>query len=136
VLQTIFSGGRRRAEVDQARALYDGTVASYRQNVLTAFQQVEDNLAALRILANEADAADYTVQAARQALDIATYQYKAGTVDYLQVITTQTAALQAEITAINIRTRRMVASVLLIEALGGGWNASSVPTPKELISAK
>jgi len=136
VLQTIFSGGRRRAQVDQARALYDGTVAGYRQTVLTAFQQVEDNLAALRILANEADAADYTVQAARQALDIATYQYKAGTVDYLQVITTQTAALQAEITAINIRTRRMVASVLLIEALGGGWNASSVPTPKELISAK
>lgn len=134
--ETIFSAGKRRAQVDQAKALYDATVAGYRQTVLTAFQQVEDNLAALRVLANEATAADETVRASKQALEIATYQYKAGTVDYLQVIVAQTAALQAEITAINIRTRRMTASVLLIEALGGGWDASTLPTQQQLVSGK
>jgi NodT family efflux transporter outer membrane factor (OMF) lipoprotein len=136
IAETIFSAGKRRAQVDQAKALYDATVADYRQTVLTAFQQVEDNLAALRILANEANAADQTVRASQQALEIATYQYKAGTADYLQVITAQTAALQAEITAINIRTRRMVASALLIEALGGGWEASTLPTQQQLVRGK
>jgi NodT family efflux transporter outer membrane factor (OMF) lipoprotein len=136
LVETIFSGGKRRAQVDQAKALYDATVAGYRQTVLTAFQQVEDNLAALRVLANEANAADQTVRASQQALEIATYQYKAGTADYLQVITTQAAALQAQITAINIRTRRMVASALLIEALGGGWDASTLPTSQQLVSGQ
>jgi NodT family efflux transporter outer membrane factor (OMF) lipoprotein len=136
VLETVFAGGRRRAQVDQARALYDADVAGYRQTVLTAFQQVEDSLAALRLLADEANAADQTVRAAQQSLDISTYQYKAGTASYLQVITAQTAALQAQITAINIRTRRMTASALLIEALGGGWDASTLPTPKQLVTGK
>ncbi len=135
-VETVLAGGKRRAQLDQARALYEADVAGYRQTVLTAFQQVEDNLAALRLLADEANAADQTVRAAQQTLDISTYQYKAGTTSYLQVITAQAAALQAEITAINIRTRRMVASVLLIEALGGGWNTSALPTPKQLLSGK
>ncbi len=136
MLETVFAGGKRRAQVDQARALYDADTAVYRQTVLTAFQQVEDNLAALRQLAEEAEAADRAVTAAQQSLDISTYQYKAGTVSYLQVITAQTAALQAQITALNIRTRRMVASVLLIEALGGGWDTSTLPTPGQLVSGK
>jgi NodT family efflux transporter outer membrane factor (OMF) lipoprotein len=135
LVETIFSGGKRRAQVDQAKAIYDSTVANYRQSVLTAFQQVEDNLAALRVPASEANAAEQTLRAAQQALDISTYQYKAGTVDYLQVITAQTAALQAQITTINIRTRRMVASALLIEALGGGWDTSRLPTAEQLTSA-
>ncbi len=134
--ETIFAGGKRRAQLDQARAFYDANVAGYRQTVLTAFQQVEDNLAALRLLSDEAATADQTVRAAHEALDISTYQYKAGTASYLQVITAQTAALQAEITALNIRTRRMVASVLLIEALGGGWDTSTLPTTKQLVSGK
>jgi len=136
MLETVFEGGRRRAQVGQARALYDADVAGYRQTVLTAFQQVEDNLAALRLLADEANAADQTVRASQQALDISTYQYKAGVASYLQVITAQSAALQAQITAINILTRRMTASALLIEALGGGWDASNLPTPKQLVTAK
>jgi outer membrane protein TolC len=136
LLETVFSGGKRRAEVDQARALYEADVAGYRQTVLIAFQQVEDNLAALRILADEANAADETVRAAQQSLEISTYQYKAGTASYLQVIIAQTVALQAQITALNILTRRMTASALLIEALGGGWDASTLPTPKQLVTGK
>ncbi len=132
VAETVFDAGRRRAQSDLARAAFDASIANYRQTVLTAFQQVEDNLAALRVLANEAQAEDDAVQAAHQSLDISTYQYKAGVVDYLQVITAQTVALQDEISTVNIHTRRMVASVLLIEALGGGWNASALPSEQEL----
>ncbi|MBZ5516971.1 MAG: efflux transporter outer membrane subunit [Acidobacteriia bacterium] len=134
--ETIFDAGRRRAQSDLARAAYDATVASYRQTVLTGFQQVEDNLAALRVLAEEARAQDEAVGAAEQALDISTYQYKAGTASYLQVITTQSIALQNQITAVNILTRRMVASVLLIEALGGGWDVSKLPTASSLASGR
>jgi NodT family efflux transporter outer membrane factor (OMF) lipoprotein len=134
--ETIFDAGRRRAQVAQAQAGYDTSVANYRQTVLTSFQQVEDNLAALRVLANEAGVEDQAIRAAHEALDISTYQYKAGTVSYLQVITAQTTALQAEISAVNILTRRMTASVLLIEALGGGWNASTLPTSGALVHGK
>ena len=113
-------------------AAYDATVANYRQTVLTAFQQVEDNLAALRVLENEAQAEDDAVKAAQNSLDISTYQYKAGTVNYLTVITEQAILLQDQVQALNILTRRMSASVLLIEALGGGWNTSKLPTVHEL----
>ena len=133
--ETIFDAGRRRAQVDLAQAAYDATVANYRQT-RTSFQQVEDNLAALRVLANEARAEDEAVQAAQRSLDISTYQYKAGTVSYLQVITSQTIALQDEVSAVNILTRRMVASVLLIEALGGGWDASTLPTVQDVAQGK
>jgi NodT family efflux transporter outer membrane factor (OMF) lipoprotein len=134
--ETLFDAGRRHAQVAQAQAGYDATVAGYRQTVLTGFQQVEDNLAALRVLADEARVEDEAVRAANQALDISTYQYKAGTVSYLQVITAQTTALQDQISAVNILTRRMTASVLLIEALGGGWNASLLPAANDLIHGK
>lgn len=134
--ELVFDGGRRRAQVQQTRAAYDVTVADYRQTVLTAFQQIEDNLAALRVLENEARTEDEAVRAAQESLDIATYQYKAGTVSYLQVITAQTTALQAERTAVTILTRRMTASVRLIEALGGGWNVTSLPAPGSFAHAK
>ncbi len=134
--QTLFSGGRLHAQVDQQRAAYDATVANYRQSVLVAFQQVEDNLAALRILEQEAAKEAQAVQAAESSLEISTLQYKAGTATYLQVITAQSTALQDERTAVDILTRRLTSSVLLIEALGGGWDASQLPTYPQIIAGK
>jgi outer membrane protein TolC len=128
ISETVFDGGRRRAQTDFARAAYDGTVATYRQTVLTAFQGVEDNLAALRILEDENRAQDEAVNAAQQSLSVITNQYKAGTVSYLNVITAQTTALSNELTAIQILGRRMTSAVLLIQALGGGWNVSDLPS--------
>jgi NodT family efflux transporter outer membrane factor (OMF) lipoprotein len=121
---TLFDAGKRRAQVDLAAAAFDESVANYRQAVLTAVQQVEDQLAGLRILEQEAQADADTVQAARQTLDIVNAQYAAGTTDYLQVITAQTTTLQAQRAAIDVLTRRLTSSVLLIEALGGGWSAT------------
>ena len=106
--------------------------AAYRQTVLTAFQQVEDNLAALRVLENEASVLEQAVASAQRALTVSTAQYKGGTGSYLQVITTQTIALQDQRSAIDVQTRRMTAAVLLIEALGGGWDASQLPTVQSL----
>ena len=134
--ETVFDAGRRRATVQQMQAAYDATVANYRQTVLTAFQQVEDNLAALRVLENEAQAENDAVQAAQNSLDISTYQYKAGTVNYLTVITEQAILLQDQVQALNILTRRMSSSVVLVEALGGGWNTSKLPTAQQLKSGK
>ncbi|HEV2380074.1 MAG TPA: efflux transporter outer membrane subunit [Terriglobia bacterium] len=134
--ETLFDAGRRHAQVAEARDTYDATVASYRQTVLTSFQQVEDNLAALRVLENEARSEDAAVKAAQDALDIATYQYKAGTVNYLSVITEQAILLTDQVAAVNILTRRMSASVLLVEALGGGWDTSHLPSQTDLIHGK
>lgn len=120
--QTIFDGGARSAATDQAIASYDGTVATYKQTVLTAFQEVEDNLAALRILEQEAAVQNEALLAARQAVTLVTNQYKAGTVSYVSVITAQATALSAELNALSILNRRMAASVLLAKALGGGWD--------------
>jgi NodT family efflux transporter outer membrane factor (OMF) lipoprotein len=124
---TLFEAGRRRGIVAEQRAAYDATVAGYRQAVLTAMQQVEDNLAALRILSGEADKVQQTIQAATRALDISSAQYRAGTASYLTVITSQATLLDANVTAVTLLTRRLTASVLLIEALGGGWNPSQFP---------
>jgi outer membrane protein TolC len=107
-------------------------VAAYRETVLTAMQQVEDNLAALRILAGESDKVRQTIQAATRALDISTEQYRAGTGSYLPVIVSQATLLGADVTAQTLLTRRLTASVLLIEALGGGWNASQLPSKQEV----
>jgi outer membrane protein TolC len=134
--ETLFDAGRRGATVQQNIAAYDATVANYRQTVLTAFQGVEDNLSALRILENEAQAQDDAVKAAQNSLDISTYQYKAGVVNYLSVITEQAILLQDQVQALNILTRRMSASVLLVEALGGGWDTSKLPTVKALEHGK
>jgi NodT family efflux transporter outer membrane factor (OMF) lipoprotein len=118
---TLFDGGRRAAVTEQAQAGYDQTVANYRGTVLQAFTDVEDNLAALRILEQEAAIQDETVRAAQQALDITLNQYKSGIATYLQVVVTQASLLQAQTTALGVRQRRMAASVLLVKALGGGW---------------
>jgi NodT family efflux transporter outer membrane factor (OMF) lipoprotein len=134
VAETLFDAGKRRAQLDTERAAYDATVANYRQTVLTGFQQVEDNLAALRILEQEATAEDAAVADAEESLAISTAQYKAGIATYLQVITAQTFALQDERAAVDILTRRLTASVLLIEGLGGGWDASQLPTRTEILA--
>jgi NodT family efflux transporter outer membrane factor (OMF) lipoprotein len=124
---TLFDAGKRHAQVDLERAAFDGAVASYRQTVLTSFQQVEDQLAALRILEQEAEAEGRAVAAAQDALDIANEQYRAGTIDYLTIIVSQTTLLTAKRTSLDILTRRLTASVLLIEALGGGWDGLTEP---------
>lgn len=126
IAETLFDGGLRSAQTEQARATYDATVAAYRQTVLTGFQEVEDNLAALRILEQEAQVQDEAVKAAQQSVLLTTNQYKAGIVSYLNVITVQTVALSNERTAMDILSRRLTANVLLIKALGGGWNISAL----------
>ena len=136
ISQTVFDGGLRHAQTDAARAAYDATVATYRQTVLTSFQGVEDNLAALRILEEENGVQDDAVKAARKSVDLTTQQYKAGTVSYLNVITVQTIALTDEITAIQIRGRRMAAAVLLVQALGGGWTAADLPSSADVQKRK
>jgi NodT family efflux transporter outer membrane factor (OMF) lipoprotein len=125
--QTVFDHGRRRASSDIVRAQYDTTVADYRQTSLTAFQQVEDNLAALRLLETEAQQQHDATESARQSLDLFTTRYEGGVDTYLQVITWQTAALQNERNDIDITRRRLEASVLLIKALGGGWDVQQLP---------
>lgn len=127
---TAFDVGRRRAASDQARAAYDQTVASYRLDVLTAYQEVEDNLAALRLLEDESNTQTAAVAAAEHSLALSNNRYKGGVTTYLEVITAQTTALANERTAVQISGRRMVDSVLLIKALGGGWDAASLSTVK------
>ena len=134
VTETVFDGGKRGALTDQARAQYDERVANYRQTVLAAFQNVEDELAALRLLEQEMERQDRAVASARDSVRITTTQYKAGIVDYLGVVIVQAAALSNERTAVDLLGRRMVASVLLVQALGGGWNADDLPSGPALAS--
>jgi len=124
--QTIFDAGARRSVTDQAIASYDAAVAAYRQTVLTSFQQVEDNLAALRILAEEGQVQDQAVASSRESVQLTTNQYKAGIVSYLSVITVQTIALNNERTALGIAGQRQAAAILLIRALGGGWDEAGL----------
>jgi len=128
LLETLYDAGLRHATTDQARAGYESNVAAYRQSVLTAFQEVEDNLAALRILEEEDAKQQQAVQSAERSTALSLNRYKGGLVTYFEVITAQSIALNDEITAVNILTRRMNSSVLLIKALGGGWDASSLPS--------
>jgi NodT family efflux transporter outer membrane factor (OMF) lipoprotein len=130
--QTLFDKGRRAAATEFARADYDATVATYRQTVLTAFQEVEDNLAALRILSHELDEQNTAVASAQRALQLATDRYKSGIDSYLNVITAQATLLSNQRTAVNLQMQQMTASVELIKALGGGWNDTQLPTSKEL----
>jgi NodT family efflux transporter outer membrane factor (OMF) lipoprotein len=127
----LFDAGRRRANEDQAIAAYDQAVANYRETVLTGFQQVEDNIAALRILEHEAQVQDKAVVAAQKYLELAITRYKGGVTSYLEVTTAQSAALSDELTAVNILGRRMVDAVTLVQALGGGWNSSELPQRPE-----
>ena len=128
---TIFDVGRRRAFTDEAREAYDYQVATYRQSVLSGFQQVEDNLAALRVLENEATVQDQAVAAAQSSLELSNTRYQGGVTSYLEVTIAQSAALSDEVTAVNILGRRMASTVLLIQALGGGWDRSSLPERPE-----
>jgi NodT family efflux transporter outer membrane factor (OMF) lipoprotein len=125
--QTIFDAGRRRAGSESAAAAYDESVANYRQTALTAFQEVEDNLATLRVLEQQSHAQRVAVEAAQESLDLSMSRYKGGLVTYLEVISAQSIDLQNEYAEVDILRRRMDASVLLIKALGGGWDVSKLP---------
>jgi NodT family efflux transporter outer membrane factor (OMF) lipoprotein len=128
VAETLLDAGRRRATSESARANYDAAVATYRQTSLTAFQEVEDNLAALRILEDEAQQQEQAVASSKDSLQLFTNRYRGGVDTYLQVITAETTELTNERNAIDILRRRMDASVLLVKALGGGWDVSDLPT--------
>jgi outer membrane protein TolC len=125
--ETLFDAGRRKATSESARAGYDATVATYRQTTLTAFQQVEDNLVALRVLQKEADQQHHATNAAIQSLQTFNQRYEAGLDLYLEVITSQTVALADQRNDIDIMRRQLDASVLLIKALGGGWDTQKSP---------
>jgi NodT family efflux transporter outer membrane factor (OMF) lipoprotein len=130
--ETVFDAGLRSAQVAAARAAYDQTIANYRQTVLAAFQQVEDELAALRILEQQADVQDRAVKAAEEAERLILNQYTAGTVAYTNVVTAQTVSLGNKQTALVILQSRLAASVVLIEALGGGWTAADLPSHDQI----
>jgi NodT family efflux transporter outer membrane factor (OMF) lipoprotein len=125
--QTLFDAGKRKGTLQQAQATYEQSVDQYRATILTAFQEVEDNLAALRILEDESSTQARAVAAAQHSLSLSETRYRGGVTNYLEVTTAESAALSDEVTAVNLLTRRMAASVLLIKALGGGWNASQIP---------
>jgi NodT family efflux transporter outer membrane factor (OMF) lipoprotein len=123
----LFDAGKVRAQVRQARAVYEENLGTYRQTVLSAFQEVEDNLAAAALLANEAVTQGEAVDAARQATTITLNQYKAGTISYLDVVTAQSAQLNAERTAVQLLGRQLNASVTLLKAAGGDWRTPGGP---------
>jgi len=131
IAQSIFDAGLRRALTDQAIAVYDANVAAYRQTVLGGFQEVEDNLATLRTLEQEAGVQADAVAAARQSVELTLNQYKAGTVSYLNVVAVQTAQLINERTATSILGRRLTAAVTLVKALGGGWSTAELPATEQ-----
>jgi NodT family efflux transporter outer membrane factor (OMF) lipoprotein len=127
--QLLFDAGKRKALTVQAREGYDAQVANYRQTVLGSFQEVEDNLSALRILADEAATQDRAVASAQQALDIASNRYKGGVTSYLEVLIAENALLANQRTQAELETRRVTAAVSLIKALGGGWTTAQLPKP-------
>jgi NodT family efflux transporter outer membrane factor (OMF) lipoprotein len=132
--ETIFDAGLRKATVQQFQAAYDGTVATYRQTVLTAFQQVEDDLATLRILAHQVQQQETAVKSSERYLALATHRYKLGIDSYLNVIVAQATYLSNRQALVNLQIQQMTASVQLVEAVGGGWDASKMPSPKRLLS--
>jgi len=128
--ETVFDAGLRKATVQQFRGVYDEDVATYRQTVLTAFQQVEDDLSAERILAEQVQQQDAAVQSAERYLSLATERYRLGIDPYLNVITAETTLLTNQRTAVDLRAQQMTSSVDLIEALGGGWDVSQLPSQR------
>jgi NodT family efflux transporter outer membrane factor (OMF) lipoprotein len=128
-IEILFDAGRRHALTEEARAGYEENVANYRQTVLQAFQEVEDNLSGLRILNSESSAQQRAVESAQRSLSISTNRYKGGVTTYLEVITAQATQLSNERTAADITTREFAASVQLVKALGGGWDNTKLPTP-------
>jgi len=136
IAQTIFDAGLRRAHTDEAIAAYDGTVADYRQTVLNAFREVEDNLAALRILEEESQFQDQAVRAARESLSLTTNQYRAGIVSFLNVAIAQAAQLNNERTAVGLLGQRLTAAIALIKALGGDWNDSKLKVGDQPVTGR
>ncbi len=134
LLETIFDGGKRRAAKEQAEALFDAAVATYRETVLESFQQVEDDLAALRILSDESVEQAQAVTAAEKSLSLAQTRYQGGITSYLEVITAQSIALANESTAVGLRVRRMTSAVDLVKAVGGGWRESDLPSGNAVLS--
>jgi len=132
VSYTLLDFGKRQGTLEQAQATYDAAVATYRQSVLTAFQNVEDNLSTLRVLEEESKQQAAAVTAAERSLELAINQYQGGITAYLQVITAQAIALSNEETAVQLLTKRMVACVSLIQAIGGDFNVSGLPTPQQV----
>jgi len=124
----LFDGGARSAQMSSAMSSFDAAAAAYRQTVLTGFQEVEDYLAALRILEQETDVQDKAVVLARKSVELTTNQYKAGTVSYINVMTAQAIALTNEKTSVDLQGQRLVAAVQLVKALGGGWEAKELPS--------
>jgi NodT family efflux transporter outer membrane factor (OMF) lipoprotein len=124
----LFDGGSRGARMQQSIDAYDASVAAYRQAVLVSFQQVEDNLSALRILEQETQVQNKAVESALKAVQLTTNQYNAGTVGYLNVMVNQVTALANEKTAVDLQGQRLNAAVLLVQALGGGWNVAQLPS--------
>jgi NodT family efflux transporter outer membrane factor (OMF) lipoprotein len=136
VAETLFDAGARRGVLQQAQATYDQTVAVYRQTVLTGFVQVEDNLAALRILVGEIQKQNAAVESARANLTLATDRYRVGVDPFLNVVTAQTTLLDNQRTALNLQMEQMTDSVQLIEALGGGWDSAQLPTERDIRAAR
>jgi NodT family efflux transporter outer membrane factor (OMF) lipoprotein len=132
--QILFDAGLRNATVEQYSATYNADVASYKQTVLTAFQQVEDYIATLRVTSEQIVRQDSAVKAAQHYLDIATSRYETGLDPYLDVITAQNTLLSDQQTQITLHVNEMTAAVELVQALGGGWNVSQLPTPAQVSS--
>jgi NodT family efflux transporter outer membrane factor (OMF) lipoprotein len=130
--ETIFDAGLRRATVNQYVSVYNADVASYRQTVLTAFQQVEDNIAALRILSRQYQQQQTATASAQKAVELETARYETGVDPYINVVTAQTTLLADQSTLATLRTEQMTASVQLIQALGGGWDVSDLPSPSKV----
>ena len=134
--QTLWDGGRRRAMTEQAQAAYDASAANYRQTVLSAFQEVEDDVSSLRLLDRESGEQGRAVIAAERSLALASNRYQGGITTYLEVITAQSIALTNERTGVELNTRRMTASVDLVKALGGGWNTATDLPPAESLGRR
>jgi NodT family efflux transporter outer membrane factor (OMF) lipoprotein len=132
ISQTIFNGGLYRAELHQYTAVYNADLAGYRQTVLMAFQQVEDYLAAVRIYSEEIQRQQEAVKSAREYLDLAMSRYQAGIDPYLNVLTAQTTVLSDQQTLVTLQIDQMVSAVNLVEALGGGWDRSQLPSPSQV----
>jgi outer membrane protein TolC len=136
LVQTLFSGGKRRAAVEQARASYDAAVAGYRQSALGAFQEVEDGLAAQRILGTEAAQQGAATAAADRLVTIARSRYRGGVTSYLEVSIAETVALNNRRAGVQVLTRRLTNGVALVKALGGGWDAASLPPENAVLASE
>jgi outer membrane protein TolC len=132
ISQTIFNGGLYRAQLHQFAAVYNADLAAYRQTVLTAFQQVEDNLSAVRILSQEIERQQAAVKSAQEFFTLSLGRYQTGIDPYLNVLTAQTTLLADQQTLVTLQIQQMVSAVNLVQALGGGWDRSQLPTPSQV----